>query len=215
MNENIYTNPSQCYRLRSGCSLFAMGWNDHHDGCWGWSSWERGYFDPNDREDEDEVTSRETSEWRKRFEAERQFKREKKAQELAKFLQLTEEEKRCFVVERAVDNALEDHRRSRSFHVSPRFAHLPRKKELSNKEQRQEAEKIYLRGEEEDKKRLKKERRKERQRERERSENKWHNSKERLDFLHMSDEDRRQFVAQKAVDAALKEVKQHQCIVNC
>lgn len=203
MNENIYTNPSQCYRLRSGCSLFAMGLNDHLAGCWGWSSWERGYFDPNDREDEDEVTRRETSEWRKRFEAETQFKREKKAQELAKFLQLTEEEKRRFVVERAVDNALEDRRRSHSFHVSPSFAHLPRKKELSKKEQRQEAEKIYLRGEEEDKKRLKKERRKERQRERERRENKWHNSKERLDFLHMSDEDRRQFVAQKAVDAAL------------
>ena len=31
----------------------------------------------------------------------------------------------------------------------------------------------------------------------------------------MPDEDRRQFVAQKAVDAALKEVKQHQCIINC
>ena len=178
MNENIYTNPSQCYRLRSGCSLFAMGWNDHVDGCWGWSSWERGYFDPNDREDEDEVTSRETSEWRRRCAAEGQFKREKKAQELAKFLQLTEEEKRRFVVGRAVDNALEDRRRrSHSFHVSPRFAHLPRKKELSKKEQRQEAEEIYLRGEQEDKKRLQKERRKERQRERERRENKWHNSK--------------------------------------
>ena len=194
-----------------------MGWNDHVDGCWGWSSWERGYFDPNDREDEDEVTSRETSEWRRRCAAEGQFKREKKAQELAKFLQLTEEEKRRFVVGRAVDNALEDRRRrSHSFHVSPRFAHLPRKKELSKKEQRQEAEEIYLRGEQEDKKRLQKERRKERQRERERRENKWHNSKERLDFLHLSrDEDKRQFVAQKAVDAALKEVKQHQCIINC
>ena len=193
-----------------------MGWNDHVDGCWGWSSWERGYFAPNDRKDEDEVTSRETSEWRRTFEAERQFKREKKAQELAKFLQLTEEEKRRFVVERAVDNALEYRRRSHSFRVSPSFAHLPRKKELSKKEQRQEAEKIYLRGEEEDKKRLQKERRKERQRERERRENKWHNSKERLDFLHLSrDEDKRQFVAQKAVDAALKEVKQHQCIINC
>ena len=194
-----------------------MGWNDHVDGCWGWSSWERGYFAPNDRKDEDEVTSRETSEWRRTFEAERQFKREKKAQELAKFLQLTEEEKRRFVVGRAVDNALEDRRRrSHSFHVSPRFAHLPRKKELSKKEQRQEAEEIYLRGEQEDKKRLQKERRKERQRERERRENKWHNSKERLDFLHLSrDEDKRQFVAQKAVDAALKEVKQHQCIINC
>ena len=116
-----------------------------------------------------------------------------------------------------MDNALEDRRRrSHSFHVSPRFAHLPRKKELSKKEQRQEAEEIYLRGEQEDKKRLQKERRKERQRERERRENKWHNSKERLDFLHLSrDEDKRQFVAQKAVDAALKEVKQHQCIINC
>lgn len=187
-----------------------MGWKDQFF-VNNWPTWsaddrrERNEEILREREKEDEETRRQRIELEKKREAELKMKREKERKEREQFEKLTEEEKRQFVVSRAVEGALPGYQRSRGCRKSPLAPPSSKKKELTLKEEKKEAERIYRKDELEDEKRVKKMQREDRKRERERRKYAWERSEERKIFLAMSLAQRQEYVSEK--DFVLKELK--------